>query len=67
MMRGFRGLHGFPAHTIHAGISFVTTEQAPITVPSPMDTPGPMNALLATHAPSPILMGFENKGNDLSV
>ena len=57
-MRGFRGLQGLPAHTIHSGISFVTTEFAPMTQPRPSRTPGPMKAPDATQLSGSMVIGF---------
>jgi hypothetical protein len=52
-----RGLQGWPAHTIQAGMSLVTTEHAPITAPSLMVTPGCIKQLLVTQAFSSITIG----------
>jgi len=38
------GRQGFPAQTIQAGTSLVTTDLAPITAPSPIVIQGPTNA-----------------------
>jgi hypothetical protein len=62
MTRGFIGLHGLPAHTIHAGMLFVTTACAPITAPSPMFTPGPMNAPAAIQHSAPTVIGAQLSG-----
>ena len=37
---GLIGLQGWPAQTVHAGTSLVTTDRAPITAPSPIVIPG---------------------------
>ncbi len=52
--RSFSGLQGLPAHTIHAGIDFVTRDRAPITAPSPIVTPGEIRHPDAIQACDPI-------------
>src|SRR3954468_14843790 len=39
-LRGLIGWHGLPVQTIQGGTSFVTTDTAPILVPSPIVTQG---------------------------
>jgi hypothetical protein len=58
----FIGLQGLPAQTVQAGISFVTTEYAPTTVPSPIVIPGPTKTPAASHALDPTWIGFEYRG-----
>ena len=47
---------GFPAATQLAGMSFVTTEPAPMTTLSPMVTPGRMQAFPPIQTFSPMVM-----------
>ena len=49
---------GFPAAKQFAGISFVTTEPAPITEPSPIVTPPQIVTFAAIQQLSPMVMGF---------
>ena len=49
---------GLPTATTSSGISFVTTEPAPITECLPMLTPGTTVTLPPSQAPSPILIVF---------
>ena len=51
-------LAGFPANTVFSGISFVTTEPAPITALSPTVTPGRIVEFEPIHTFLPILTGF---------
>ena len=50
-------LQGFPTATTSAGISFVTTEPAPITALSPILTPGRTTTFPPSQTPSPIVIG----------
>ena len=50
-------LHGLPAAIQSEGMSWVTTLPAPITVRSPMVTPGQTVTLPPSQQSSPILMG----------
>lgn len=53
-------LHGIPAATELSGISFVTTEFAPITQCFPIETLPTITALVPIHEPSPITtLSFE--------
>jgi hypothetical protein len=56
-MRGLSGRHGFPAHTIQAGWSRVTTARAPITAPVPIETPGDKKASAQIQASAPMVIG----------
>ena len=56
------GWQGFPAQTIHGGMSRVTTARAPMTVPLPIVTPGPMNAPAATQHSLPMTIGENFSG-----
>src|SRR5450432_648364 len=51
---GRRTRHGLPAAMTFGGTSFVTTEQAPITLPAPIVTPGMTKARAPMKASSPI-------------
>jgi hypothetical protein len=62
MTLGLIGLQGLPAQTIHAGMDFVTSDRAPITVPSPIVTPGETRQPEATHACERTSIGFETRG-----
>ena len=53
---------GLPATTTPGGTSLTTTARAPITLPSPMVTPGPMNASAAIHTPLPMVMVDRTSG-----
>src|SRR5687768_14418492 len=57
-------LQGLPAANTSAGISLVTTLPAPITLRSPMFTPGQITALPPTHTSSPMVMGLANSSPD---
>lgn len=61
--RAFKGLQGYPAHTIQGGMSLVTTDLAPITQPAPIETPGCTKASAAIHTWLPISMGLVISGN----
>lgn len=50
-------LHGFHAATTLSGISFTTTEPAPITTFEPMQTPGNTCTPAPIHTLSPTVMG----------
>ena len=52
--------HGLPAANTPAGMSFVTTLPAPMTVFEPIFTPGQMIAPPPTHTSEPISMGLPN-------
>lgn len=49
-------LAGTPPIRLLAGMERITTAPAATTLPSPMVTPGPINALAAIHTPLSILM-----------
>ena len=51
---------GFPTATRFAGTSRTTTLPAPITLLSPMVTPGQMTQLPPSHTLFPIVTGFAN-------
>ena len=52
----------FPATTIPAGTSFITTARAPTAQLSPTVTLGPMNAPVQIRTPLPIVMGVSWSG-----
>lgn len=58
MILSFIYLAGFPPTTVHDLTSLYTHALAPTTAPSPIVTPGPMNASAATHALASIIIGF---------
>ena len=49
---------GFPTATTPAGMSFVTTEPAPMTASSPMVTPGRIVTFAPIQTRFPIAMGL---------
>lgn len=51
-------LHGFPAANTPDGMSLVTTLPAPMTVLSPIVTPGKMVTLDVTHTLLPMVTGL---------
>ena len=51
-------LQGLPAATVQAGMSFVTTLPAPITVLAPIVTPGQITVQPPIHTLSPIVIGL---------
>ncbi len=53
----FMTLHGFPAARVFAGMSWVTTDPAPIVVLSPIVTPGKIIAPPPIHTLLPIVTG----------
>src|SRR5262245_23504605 len=59
-LKGRMTRHGFPAAKTPAGIGRVTTLPAPITVRSPMLTPGQMTAPPPTQTSEPIETGLAN-------
>ena len=52
-------LAGLPTAIEKSGMSFVTTEPAPITQPLPIVTPGQIIAFPPIQQSSPIVIGFE--------
>lgn len=57
-MRYFNILAGLPPTTAQSGTSFVTTEPAPTTTPSPMVMPGTIVTLAPNHTKSFIVTFF---------
>jgi hypothetical protein len=53
-----------PAQTVLGGVSLTTTDRAPTTQSSPIETPGPTKTSAATQAFSPIVIGFVTSGMD---
>ena len=49
---------GLPTATTLEGMSFVTTEPAPMTVPSPIVTPGNTTTFAPIQQPLPMVMGL---------
>src|SRR5688572_13567742 len=56
-------LQGLPAAKTASGMSRVTTLPAPMTVRSPMATPGQMMAAPPTQTSEPMLMGLANSSH----
>ena len=62
-----RTRHGLPTAITLLGMSFVTTEPEPITVLSPIVTPGFTVTLAPSHTLLPIVIGIQNSGPALRV